>query len=79
MVNIHEAKTRLSALVARAEAGEEIVISRANKPVARLVQVQSEPAQRRLGEAKGLVRIAPDFDELPEDLMEHFRLGCSSL
>jgi prevent-host-death family protein len=41
MVNIHEAKTRLSALVARAEAGEEIVISRANKPVARLVQVQS--------------------------------------
>jgi prevent-host-death family protein len=70
MVNIHEAKTKLSALVARAEAGEEIVISRANKPVVRLVPVQSEPVQRRLGEAKGLVRISPDFDELPDNLME---------
>ena len=73
MVNIHEAKTQLSALVARAEAGEEIVISRANKPVVRLVPVQSEQVQRRLGEAKGMVRMAPDFDELPDDLMEHFR------
>ena len=73
MVNIHEAKTQLSALVARAEAGEEIVISRANKPVVRLVPVQSEQGQRRLGEAKGMVRMAPDFDELPDDLMEHFR------
>jgi prevent-host-death family protein len=72
-VNIHEAKTQLSALVARAEAGEEIVIARANKPVVRLVPVGSEQVQRHLGEAKGLVTIAPDFDELPEDLMEHFR------
>lgn len=73
MVNIHEAKTQLSALVARGEAGEEIIIARANKPVVRLVPVQSKPVQRRLGEAKGLVRIAPDFDELPDDLLEHFR------
>ena len=72
-INIHEAKTQLSALVARAEAGEEIVISRANKPVVRLVPVGPEPVQRRLGEARGLVMIGPDFDELPDDLMEHFR------
>lgn len=72
-VNIHEAKTQLSALVARAEAGEEIVIARANKPVVRLVPVDLRKVQRRLGEAKGLVTIAPDFDELPDDLMEHFR------
>jgi prevent-host-death family protein len=72
-INIHEAKTQLSALVARAEAGEEIVISRANKPAVRLVPVGPEPVQRRLGEAKGLVAIGPDFDELPDDLMEHFR------
>lgn len=72
-VNIHEAKTQLSALVARAEAGEEIVIARANKPVVRLVPVDPSKAQRRLGEAKGLVSIAPDFDDLPDDLMEHFR------
>ena len=72
-INIHEAKTQLSALVARAEAGEEIVIARANKPVVRLVRVEPAPVPRRLGEAKGLVTIGPDFDVLPDDLMEHFR------
>ena len=72
-INIHEAKTQLSALVARAEAGEEIVIARANKPVVRLVPVEPARVQRRLGEAKGLVKIGPDFDELPDDLMEQFR------
>ena len=72
-VNVHEAKAQLSALIARAEAGEEIVIARANKPVVRLVPVAPQKVQRRVGEARGLVRIAPDFDNLPEDLMEHFR------
>jgi prevent-host-death family protein len=71
-VNIHEAKAQLSALIARAEAGEEVVISRANKPVVRLVPVTPPKVERRLGEAKGLVRMAPDFDDLPKDLMEHF-------
>jgi prevent-host-death family protein len=72
-INIHEAKTQLSALVARAEAGEDIVIARANKPVVRLVPVTPAPVQRRLGEAKGLVTMAPDFDELPDDFMDHFQ------
>jgi prevent-host-death family protein len=72
-VNIHEAKTRLSSLVARAEAGEEIIIARANRPVVRLVPVKETRAPRRLGEAKGMVEILPDFDELPDDFMEHFR------
>ena len=72
-INIHQAKTQLSSLVARAEAGEEVVIARANKPVVRLVRVEPAPVQRRLGEAKGLVTIGPDFDVLPDDLMEHFR------
>lgn len=72
-VNIHEAKAQLSALIARAEAGEEIVIARANKPVVRLVPVAPPKVQRRIGEARGLVSIAPDFDDLPEDLMDHFR------
>ncbi|HYN77045.1 MAG TPA: type II toxin-antitoxin system prevent-host-death family antitoxin [Lamprocystis sp. (in: g-proteobacteria)] len=71
-INIHEAQTQLSALVARAEAGEEIVIARANKPVVRLVPVTPAP-QRRLGEAKDLVKIGADFDVLPDDLMAHFR------
>ena len=71
-VNVHEAKAQLSALIARAEAGEEVVIARANKPVVRLVPVAPQKVQRRVGEARGLVRM-PDFDDLPEDLMEHFR------
>ena len=72
-VNAHEAKAQLSALIAHAEAGEEVVIGRANKPVVRLVLVTPPKVQRRLGEAKGLVRIAPDFDDLPENLMEYSR------
>ncbi len=72
-VNIHDAKTRLSSLIARAEAGEEIIIARANKPVVRLVPVQAAKTRRQLGEAQGIVEILPDFDELPEDFMEHFR------
>ncbi len=72
-VNIHDAKTRLSSLIARAEAGEEIIIARANKPVVRLVPVQAARVQRQLGEAKGMVEILPDFNELPGDFMEHFR------
>lgn len=72
-VNIHKAKTQLSDLVARAEAGEEIVIARANVPVVKLVPIVAPKTSRCLGEAKGLVELAPDFDELPEDLMEYFR------
>ena len=71
-INIHEAKTRLSQLLQRVEMGEEIIISRANKPIARLVAYQEKPVNRRLGEAKGMVEIMPDFDQLPEDFMEHF-------
>jgi prevent-host-death family protein len=73
LVNIHDAKTRLSSLIARAEAGEEIVIARANRPVVRLVPVAPVPVKRRLGEARGLVEMAADFEELPEDFLEHFR------
>ncbi len=68
---IHSAKVHLSSLVARAEAGEEIIIARANRPVVRLVPVRETRAQRRLGEANGLVEFLPDFDELPEEFMEH--------
>jgi prevent-host-death family protein len=62
-VNVHEAKTRLSDLLARAEAGEEILIARANKPVARLVPIVARPRQRALGLNAGwVVSIAADFD-----------------
>jgi prevent-host-death family protein len=74
VVNMHEAKTHLSRLVERAEAGEEIVIGRAGKPVAKLVPYQPErPARRGLGAWKGRVWIADDFDDdLPTEVLEAF-------
>ena len=71
-VNIAEAKTRLSELVEKAASGEEIVIARDHKPVAKLVPVRTH-APRVPGSAKGQVRIAPDFDELPDDFDDYIR------
>ena len=66
-VNIHEAKTHLSRLVERVEAGEEITIARAGRPVAMLVPVRRLRTPRRPGIWKGRVVIGPDFDDpLPE-------------
>ena len=62
-VNIHQAKTHLSRLVERVEAGEEITLARAGRPVARLVPYRARQAPRRPGLWKGQVSIAPDFDE----------------
>ena len=72
-VNMHEAKTQLSALLALVEKGEEVVICRANKPVARLEPYKKSSTKRQLGEAKGKLEILPDFDELPDEFMEHFQ------
>ena len=66
-VNIHEAKTHLSRLVERVEAGEEITIARAGRPVARLVPVRRSMEPRPLGLWKGRVVIRENFDDpLPE-------------
>lgn len=72
-VNIHEAKTSLSRLVDRAAAGEEIIIARAGKPVARLVRLDSRQEPRKLGLFAGQpFWIASDFDELPDDIQAAF-------
>lgn len=72
-VNIHEAKTHLSQLLARVKEGEEIIIAKAGKPIARLVPVVERPAHRVAGSAKGKIVIAPDFDApLPEPVLEAF-------
>ena len=72
-VNVYEAKTHLSQLLDRAAAGEEIIIARAGRPVARLVAL-AEPSPRRLpGAWRGKVSIAPDFDELPAEIEAAFR------
>lgn len=72
-VNIHEAKTHLSKLIRRVLAGEEIVIAKSGRPVAKLVPVKTELARRTPGTAKGSLRIAEDFDApLPEEVQREF-------
>lgn len=74
-VNMHEAKTHLSKLVERVEGGEEIVISRAGKPAAKLVPVsQPEPGKRTLGVWRGRVWMAPDeeMEKVDKEIAEEF-------
>lgn len=61
-VNIYEAKTRLSQLVERAEAGEEIIIARAGRPAARLVAFRQTAAERKAGRMRGKIRLGRDFN-----------------
>jgi prevent-host-death family protein len=72
-VNIHEAKTHLSQLLLRVSTGEEIIIAKAGTPIARLVPINEQVAERLPGSAKGLITLAPDFDDpLPEDILADF-------
>jgi len=72
-VNVHEAKTNLSKLLARVEEGEEVIIAKAGKPVARLVPIEKQTTQRIPGSAKGKLVVANDFDaSLPEDILKDF-------
>jgi prevent-host-death family protein len=71
IVNMHEAKSQLSKLVERAAAGEEVVIAKAGTPVAKLVPYKGR-GRRVPGAWKGKVWMAPDFDELPPDLLAAF-------
>lgn len=71
-VNLHEAKTHLSRLVDRAAAGEEIVIARAGRPVARLVGIERPSGSRPLGVWRGRIRIGPEFDAVDETLADLF-------
>ncbi len=72
MVNITQAKTQLSSMIERVVSKrEEIFISRAGKPVAKIVPYQAAQKRRRLDIFRGEIKIAKDFDEWPEDLA-HF-------
>jgi prevent-host-death family protein len=72
-VNVHEAKTRFSKLLKRVQLGEEIVIAKAGKPVARLIPFAPTALVRKPGTAKGMITMSDDFDApLPEDLQRAF-------
>jgi len=72
-VNIHQAKTQFSRLVDLAAGGEEIIIAKSGRPVARLVPYQVKGAARRPGDMRGKIRIKRNFDEpLPKKLLASF-------
>jgi len=72
-VNIHAAKTHLSALLEEVAAGQEIVIARAGKPMARLVPIEQKKFDRKPGRLKGLIKMRDNFDDpLPPEIAAAF-------
>jgi prevent-host-death family protein len=70
-VTIHTAKTHLSKLIERAVAGEDVIIARGNKPVARLVPLEDKEPKRQFGAMRGKVWVGPEFFEpLPEEALD---------
>lgn len=74
-MNTHEAKTHLSQLLDRVSRGEEIIIGRAGKPIARLVPYVASSEPRRPGAWRGRVGLAEDFDRTPADVVDAFEGG----
>jgi prevent-host-death family protein len=68
--NISEAKAQLSALIAMVERGDEVILAKSGKPVAKIVPYAGVAQRRRPGSMEGEIWIAPDFDELPDDMAE---------
>lgn len=72
-VNVHEAKTHLLQLLDLAASGEELIIARAGRPMAKLIPYQVHKKSRKPGCWKGKVKISKDFDELPKNFSRIFR------
>jgi prevent-host-death family protein len=76
-VNIHAAKTHLSRLVEAAAGGEEIIIAKAGKPVARLCPLTERKPRRKLGILDGKILVPDDFDTMyEEEIRRLFEEGC---
>lgn len=72
-VNVHQAKTHLSRLLADVERGEEVIIARAGKPIARLIRFDRDEGPRVFGRDRGTFEVPDDFDDpLPDDVLEDF-------
>jgi len=72
-VNIHEAKTHFSKLLERVALGEEVIIAKAGKPVAKLVSIEPEKPRFKFGSAKGKFVVPEDFnDPLPKEIEDLF-------
>jgi prevent-host-death family protein len=73
--NISEAKAELSALIAMVRQGDEVILAKSGKPVAKIVPYGGAAQRRVPGSMQGEIRIAPDFDELPDDMAEAFGMS----
>ena len=75
-INMHSAKTHFSSLVAEVESGEEIVIAKAGKPVARLMPLQKNDFRLSFGALKGRIHMTDNFDDpLPPEVAKAFGIG----
>ena len=70
--NISQAKAELSALIAMVQQGDEVILSKSGKPVAKIVPYCGAAQSRVPGSMKGEIWIAPDFDEMPDEIAEAF-------
>jgi prevent-host-death family protein len=68
--NVHEAKTHFSRILAQVAAGEEVVISKAGEPVAKVVPLRPKVQRSGRGSLRGQIRIADDFDDLPDEIAD---------
>jgi prevent-host-death family protein len=75
--NISQAKAELSALIEEVSKGEEVILAKAGKPVARLVPYKGPARPRMPGSMEGEIWIAPDFDTLPDDMADAFGMRVS--
>lgn len=75
IVNIHEAKTNLSKLIAKTQKGEEVIIGKAGKPVAKLVEYKKKPVKRKFGALKGKIWVSDDFDDEDPEINKLFYEG----
>ncbi len=72
ITNVSEAKAQLSALLERVRKGEEVILGKAGRPIAKLVPYDPRSEPRRPGALRGQIRIKPGFDELPPDIAAAF-------
>ena len=73
-VNVHEAKTHLSKLLAEVEKGHEIILARGGKPIAKIVPFLQKKNRFTFNDLKGKIWMADDFDDLPDELLKEWDL-----
>lgn len=72
ITNISEAKVQLSALIEKVRSGQEVIIGKAGKPVAKIIPYNRNSERRVPGLLKGKIKISNDFDKLPDEIAESF-------